>query len=420
MATSLPTFTVANGIYGQPELVGINGPFGATINYTLDGSPATTSSQLYVNPIALEVTTQINAVATVSGVTSSMASAYYVLDGHIYNLSSTNLLGWYSCSCYGPMVSGSQGFWPDLSGAGNNATQGTVGNQPVLVSGDINNLSALAFNGSSSNFQLPSLTFNNTGLTIVAVMNPTSLVSNAQILNLSGSPAPQNLIGLSENSSSQLQFTVYNSSGTSSTSVTSSSALTANQYYLVEVVQSGTTCTLYVNGVQVGQNTSMNQIPSTALNNNFIGQSSSGGGYFNGHMTQLIYYSTPLSTQQRLMMESYLLSMFQITGQQPFAPTLSINSSTLSSPQPIVITAQPNAIVHFTTDGTTPTSSSPVLNGPLQISYTQTVKAIAIQGSQSSAVASATYTLDSTQWPTPASGGPTLQINLTLPATGIP
>ena len=322
MATSPPTFSPANGLHDQPANITINGPTGATINYTLDGSVPTASSPIYIsgNSVLISSTTQINAIATVSGVTSSVASAYYLLDGRFYTNDlplppTANLLGWFTGECYGPTISGAQSLWPDLSGAGNNATQTNSSNQPGLVLNDINGLNALAFNGSSSNFQVSSLTLSGGGLTLFAVINPTALASTGQVLNISGSPAPDNLVGLSVNTSGQVQFTVYNSSGTSPTSVTSSSSLTANQYHLLEVVQSGTTCTLYIDGVQVGQNTSMNQIPNATLNNNFMGMSSSSGGYFNGHIAELICYSTPLTTQQRVIMESYLLTMFQVSTQ---------------------------------------------------------------------------------------------------------
>jgi hypothetical protein len=71
-------------------------------------------------------------------------------------------------------------------------------------------------------------------------------------------------------------------------------------------------------------------------------------------------------------------------------------------------------------DNTTPTSSSQIYQGPVRINYTQTLKAIAISNGVSSAVTTATYTLNSTQFPEPATGGPALQINVSVPAVGIP
>jgi hypothetical protein len=56
----------------------------------------------------------------------------------------------------------------------------------------------------------------------------------------------------------------------------------------------------------------------------------------------------------------------------------------------------------------------------VRINYTHTLTAIAISNGVSSAVTTATYTLNSTQFPEPATGGPALQINVSVPAVGIP
>jgi len=76
-------------------------------------------------------------------------------------------------------------------------------------------------------------------------------------------------------------------------------------------------------------------------------------------------------------------------------PVISPSSQSFSGSVSVTITvATSGATIYYTTDGSTPTSSSTVYSGALTISATTTVKAIALKsGSAPSSVASATYTL---------------------------
>jgi len=78
-------------------------------------------------------------------------------------------------------------------------------------------------------------------------------------------------------------------------------------------------------------------------------------------------------------------------------PVFSPTAGTYSSAQSVTITCSTSgATIYYTTDGTTPTSSSTKYTGAITVSETTTIKAIAILDGTSSSVASATYTISST------------------------
>ena len=76
-------------------------------------------------------------------------------------------------------------------------------------------------------------------------------------------------------------------------------------------------------------------------------------------------------------------------------PIFTPKGGTYTSVQSITITdSMPGASIHFTTDGTTPTTASNLYSGPITVLATQTIKAMAVaSGYSNSAVSTATYTI---------------------------
>ncbi len=118
-----------------------------------------------------------------------------------------------------------------------------------------------------------------------------------------------------------------------------------------------------------------------------------------------------------------------VTGGMPPAatPTFSPAAGTYTSAQTVTINdTTPNPTIYYTTDGTTPTTSSSVYSGPITVSSTETVEAIATAtGYATSAIGSAAFTINSGASPTatptfsPAAGtytsAQTVTINDTTP-----
>jgi hypothetical protein len=76
-------------------------------------------------------------------------------------------------------------------------------------------------------------------------------------------------------------------------------------------------------------------------------------------------------------------------------PSISVPSGTYTTSQTVSISdTTPNAIIYYTTNGTTPTTSSAVYSGPVTVSLSETLQAIATaSGYSTSPVASTTYTI---------------------------
>lgn len=93
---------------------------------------------------------------------------------------------------------------------------------------------------------------------------------------------------------------------------------------------------------------------------------------------------------------SPVLTQEVFSGQAP-APTFSPVPSTYANAQSVTINdSLSGATIYYTTNGTTPTTSSAVYSGPITVSATETIEAIAAEptsGYSASTVASAAYTI---------------------------
>ncbi len=95
------------------------------------------------------------------------------------------------------------------------------------------------------------------------------------------------------------------------------------------------------------------------------------------------------------------VNSWPITAPQAATPAFTPAPGPYTSTQTVTITdGTTGAAIHYTTNGTTPTSTSTLYSAPLTVNATTTIEAIAVaSGYSNSAVASATYTISAAKTP---------------------
>ena len=78
----------------------------------------------------------------------------------------------------------------------------------------------------------------------------------------------------------------------------------------------------------------------------------------------------------------------------PAAPTFTPAAGTYNAAQNVTISAEAGTTIHYTLDGTDPTTESNVYSTPIEIAETKTLKAIAVKDEKVSPIASAKYTIN--------------------------
>jgi hypothetical protein len=386
-----PTFSPAAGGYSSPQTVSISdSTSGATIYYTTNGTTPTTSSTVYTGPFTVSSgTVTVNAIATASGVAqSNVGTATYSIG-----------------------VGGGT-----LSGTGTAVKATSAVNLTTLGTSDWahwGQSSATAFDHKSAGG---------------------SQISNETVVG-SGT------VGQFTDSIQQTTWT----DGTPTASATSSpngiyiTGVNNGFSFTVPADTTKRTLTVYVGGYKSGGKLTAHL--SDFSTGDYTDSSMSGtatgtdGSHFYGYYT-LSYAAA--STGQSLTVTWSMASdagSGNITMQaatlaggttppQATTPTFSPAAGTYTSAQSVTISdATAGSTVYYTTDGSTPTTSSTKYTGAITVGATETIKALATaSGYTNSSVGSAAYTINLPQAGaptfTPASGTYTAAQSVTI-ADGI-
>lgn len=415
--------TPGGGIFAPYQTVTMSQSQDAAIFFSVDGTtPDASGNYPWYNGETLKIpaTTTLKATAVKDFFTSTVSSTAYEIDPKTASIPRNGLKLWLMANNGVVLSSGSVSQWINKSGVEGDAIQANPSNRPGFTESAINDIGAVSFNGSSQWLSLPTNSDNfSSGASIFVMLKPTSVSAGAKVLDL-GNGATSDNINIQEPTSTGASLYVY--SGSSPSSVTSSSAITVGQFQLLESIHNGTSgATISTNAIQGAQSSSMNSITNILRENNFVGQGSAGGNYFNGEIAEILLYNRAVSTLEKSAIEAALINKYQaLTAITCPAPIISVATSTLQKPTQVAISSLAGAVTHVTVDGTTPSISSPIYSAPLNIFYGQTVKAISVFKGVQSTVSSAIYSMGS-EWPAPSAVDPTnLDIQLQLPVPAIP
>ena len=418
-----PTFSPAAGTYTSAQSVTISSTTsGATIYYTTDGSTPTTSSSVYSSAISVSSTTTIKAIAVLSGYTNSeVATATYTINSgggssnsNEYELiTSTNDLE--SGKKYLLVANNSSTYYAYTGVESNWGATTTVTPSNNVINIENTTIVPLILGGSSGAWTLQDET-NNYYLALTSASNVLQTSSDATLSTSKWSIGTDNNLFVITNNgttSSGTNYVIRFNTGANYLKfrcykTTTTTSVIYVQLYKQKVSSTPTTVeaptfspgegtynsaqTVTISSATSGASiyyTTDNTTPSTSNGT----QLTNGGSVTISSSCTLKAVAVLSGTTSSVTSGTYTINLPASVE----APVFSVGTGTYTSVQNVTITsATSGAVIYYTTDGSTPTTSSASLtNGAtITISSSCTLKAIAYYNNASSTVTSATYTIN--------------------------
>ena len=374
-----PSISPAGGSYSQPVTATIaDSTSGATIYYTTNGEMPTSSSQKYTGPITISSSETLEAIAILSGyANSNVTAATYTIS------SSSSGLPNYPSGFTSTMLESN-----GTAAVSDGALQLTNGQ--LNESGSVWYTTKIPISAFTSDFTFQILNAVADGFTFTiqnAASGPTTLGANRDGLGYAG-------IG----NSIALKFDLYNNAGEGQDSTGTyldgaiptmpAMDLSSNNINLhssdvlhAHVVYDGNTLTLTLTDTKTGavatRQFSANIPAIVGGSTAYVGFTGSTG--------------SAVSTQKIL---TWTFSN-TVTPQIVSAPTFSPAGGNYVDTQQVTVSdSTKGAQIYYTTDGSTPTTSSTAYKNPISVSSNETIRAVAVvPGETNSDLAAAAYSI---------------------------
>ncbi len=329
-----PTFSPAAGTYTSEQMISLSDSLsGAAIYYTTDGSTPTTSSTEYTGAITVSQTTTINAIAAASGYSNSaVAAAMYTIQQPAATPMFTPPGGTYTSA---------QTVTISDSTTGVTIYYTTDGSTPTT---------------SSTKYTAP--------ITVAQTATISAIAAASGYANSAEATATYTI------QTQQQQAAIPTFSPTPGT-------YTSPQAVTISDATSGATIYYTTDGSMPTTSSAKYSAPITVSTTETINALAAASGYTNSNVATGIY---TINTTPPPVVPN---------------PTFSPAAGTYTSTQAVIVSdTLSGATIYYTTDGSTPTTSSTQYTGPISVSSTETISAIAAaSGYTNSAVVTATYTI---------------------------
>jgi len=404
LPAALPVLAPASGMFHTPPSVTMTDATpNAVIYYTLDGSTPTTSSPVYTQPVSVIGNTTVQAMALAPNGSDSptatvtytvLAKTPYILPvSGTYNTAQTVTMSSVGASIYYT----TDGTTP--------TTASTLYDGPFVVSSNVT-ITAIAIEPGYANSSVKSVTYTIGIQTAAPVISPPGgQYTSIQSVTLSDSTPGAQMYYTTNGTAPTTSSTVYKAPFTVSANETitaialapggTASPLTSATYSIA-LPASAPTFTPPA-GSYVG--------PQTVT----LADATSGAQIFyttNGSVPTAAssLYSGPISVSSTETIQAVALASggslspvasaaYTVTFPST-TPVISPGTGTYNNIQTVTISdPYPNAVIYYTTNGTTPTTASNVYTGPITVAGNSTIEAIALVTSMpTSSTATAAYT----------------------------
>ncbi|HEX4320597.1 MAG TPA: chitobiase/beta-hexosaminidase C-terminal domain-containing protein [Acidobacteriaceae bacterium] len=409
-----PTFSVAGVVYTSAQTVTISDAIAATtIYYTTDGTTPTTSSTVYSGPITVNVSETIEAIAVKTSYTNSaVATATYTI-GAATTLPKPTLspaAGTYTTTQMITISDATAGTTIYYTNNGATPTASSTRYTGPITVASSQTLQAIAVEAGYTNSTVAGDVY------IIKPVLPTPTFSlaagtytTAQTITISDATAGTTIYYTTDGTTPTTSSTVYSGLITMSASETIQAIAVKTSY-----TNSAVAAAVYTVGAPTKlPKPTLSPAAGTYTTTQMVTISDTTPGtaiYYtnNGTMptTSSARYAGPITVASSQTLQAVAVEAGYTNSAaagdvyiiKPVLPTpaFSVAGGVYTSAQTVTISdATAGTTIYYTANGTTPTTSSSVYSGPISVSASEIIEAIAVKTSYTnSAVATATYTIE--------------------------